>query len=351
MSKTASKNELIKLIRVKHRQLERHLFYFERGNDGTFVASDRPKLDEEEMLQPGVVGEGSVKDVLAHLIAQERHFLEWYRTSPRRDIPEALAFPASRDDLEAMTPAMAEYRRWTMAEILTEFMASYRQVLTVVQAIPETDLLTPGRCGSTEVSSMADYIATSTSDRYDWAKEQVRRFKKTHAGKQMNKKTILDSIHVERRRLVENLALLSEEELVQPGVVGEWSVKDLLAHLVDWEQRFLGWYRAGLRGQVPETPAPGLTWGQLHVLNRQIFERNRHRPLDDVMAEFHASYHETLETVEAIPGPDIFAPGRFAWTGRESLATYILANTASHYRWAKTQLRKWIKKKGRLLNA
>lgn len=29
-----------------------------------------------------------------------------------------------------------------------------------------------------------------------------------------------------------------------PGVVGDWPVKDVLAHLVAWEQMCLGWYEA-----------------------------------------------------------------------------------------------------------
>ena len=158
--------------------------------------------------------------------------------------------------------------------------------------------------------------------------------------KQMTKDDLLENIRVERRRLENNLAALSKDEMTQPGVVGEWSVKDLLAHLVDWEQRFLGWYEAGLRGEVPETPAPGLTWGQLHILNRQIFEKHRHRSLDDVLAEFHVSYQQTLATVQTISEEDMFAPGRYAWTEGETLAGYIAANTGNHYRWAKTRLRK-----------
>jgi hypothetical protein len=54
------------------------------------------------------------------------------------------------------------------------------------------------------------------------------------------------------------------------GVVGDWSVKDIVARLVDWEQRFIGWYDAGLRGEVPEVPAPGIVWDELDILNKEL---------------------------------------------------------------------------------
>jgi hypothetical protein len=50
---------------------------------------------------------------------------------------------------------------------------------------------------------------------------------------------------------------------MQPGIVGEWSAKDVLAHLTEWEQMVLGWYHAGLAGETPALPAPGFKWSEL----------------------------------------------------------------------------------------
>ncbi len=47
------------------------------------------------------------------------------------------------------------------------------------------------------------------------------------------KKRILESINTERRRLEKNLASISDEDMLVRGVIGEWSVKDIMAHLFD----------------------------------------------------------------------------------------------------------------------
>lgn len=157
---------------------------------------------------------------------------------------------------------------------------------------------------------------------------------------------------VERRRLEKNLAVLTDEELVQSGVggpKGEYSVKDILAHLVEWEQMFISWYQAGLKGGVPEVPAPGITWRQLKILNAQIFEKHRNRSLEDIKAEFESSYKQVMEMIEAMPVEDFFEIGRFKWMGaKENVGGYVKANTGNHYRWAKNKIRKWLKTRGKI---
>jgi hypothetical protein len=45
--------------------------------------------------------------------------------------------------------------------------------------------------------------------------------------------------------------------MVQADKLGQWSVKDTLAHLYEWKQMFFTWYESGLRGENPVLPAPG----------------------------------------------------------------------------------------------
>ena len=64
-----------------------------------------------------------------------------------------------------------------------------------------------------------------------------------------SKNDLLATIDKERGALEVFLESLAPELMVEPGVVGEWPVKDVLAHLIEWEQMTLGWYRAGLVGR------------------------------------------------------------------------------------------------------
>jgi len=74
------------------------------------------------------------------------------------------------------------------------------------------------------------------------------------------KNQLLETIEIERKALEKFLAELSPAQMIEPGVVGERSVKDVLAHLIEWEHMVLSWHVAGLQGKAPMTPAEGFNW-------------------------------------------------------------------------------------------
>jgi hypothetical protein len=162
--------------------------------------------------------------------------------------------------------------------------------------------------------------------------------------KQTSKDQLLKDIYTERRRLEKNLSTLSAEDMIQPGVSGTWSVKDILAHLAAWERLFLDWYHTGVQGCSPATLPVGMGQKSIHTLNQQIYEKNQRRSLDDITAEFHTSYRQIVTVIEEIPEGDMFVHGRFNWTEELTLADYIAGNTCNHYAWAKSQIRKWAKR-------
>ena len=160
------------------------------------------------------------------------------------------------------------------------------------------------------------------------------------------KQELLESIETTRALLEKKFSKLTPKQMVWPGSMGEWSVKDILAHLVDWEQRFIGWYQAGLRGEVPETPAPGFTWRELPKLNQAGFEQHQDESLADVLERFERSYLEIYELVKRMEDAEIFEAKYYAWTGDSPLLPWIAANTSSHYNWARRNIRTTVIRKG-----
>jgi len=338
------KEELLHQILIDRRQLERYLFYFEKDRSGKFVPSKRLKFKAHKMEEKGVVADWSAKDILAHLSGWESYFLGWFNQNRHNEgsdnFPSHLSWE-DRDEISQLIYTRA--KDLPLDEVLDEFRTSYKRILAIVEMIPENELTSINQFAWTSGKPLIDYASQVTWKHYRWAKVNIRKWSRGGARRDKDKEGMLKSIETERRRLDKNLTLLTREQMVQPGVIGHWSVKDILAHLVDWEQRFLGWYQAGLRGEIPQTPAPGMTWRDLDKLNQQIYEENKDRSLASVMDEFKKSYQQVLDTVSRIPEEDIFTVGHYAWTGKGNLTVYILANTANHYRWAKTQIRKWVR--------
>ena len=160
----------------------------------------------------------------------------------------------------------------------------------------------------------------------------------------LTRNEMLALIAKERQILEDEIGKLELQQLTQAGVTDEnWSVKDLVMHLVEWEQMFLGWYRAGLKGEIPDTPASGYTWSweSLHQLNDKIYRRYRRKSWADAQSLFAKSYAETIGEIKRMSDADLNQAGRFVWTGKGTLGGSITANTWRHYRWARTLIVKW----------
>ncbi|MCU0281239.1 MAG: ClbS/DfsB family four-helix bundle protein, partial [Acidimicrobiia bacterium] len=85
---------------------------------------------------------------------------------------------------------------------------------------------------------------------------------------------LLAAIDSELARLIAQVQQVPPADRLRPGACGEWSVKDVLAHLDAWHEMFLDWEAAGCRGEKPVIPAPGYTWATTPALNEEI--RRRH---------------------------------------------------------------------------
>ncbi len=160
-----------------------------------------------------------------------------------------------------------------------------------------------------------------------------------------SKNDLLAAIEKERTALEAYIETLSPEQMTIPGIVGAWSAKDVLAHLIEWEQMVLSWHAAGLQGETPELPAPGFKWNQTPALNQQIFEKHRDRSLAEILEQFQTSHEEILGIIQGLSNEELFTASQFAWTKKNTLGTYFVSATSSHYLWARQEIRKGLKNK------
>ena len=162
-------------------------------------------------------------------------------------------------------------------------------------------------------------------------------------GRRLRKADLLREIERERRALDDALAPLTPRQMTKAGVTrGGWSVKDIVAHVVEWQRMNLGWYAAGLRGETPAMPAPGYTLRELPRLNAMIYRKHHRRSLAAVMRDYRLYHERVVALIRALADDDLVTLRRFAWTGPSwTLSDYLRAATAAHYLWARTRIRRW----------
>jgi len=142
-----------------------------------------------------------------------------------------------------------------------------------------------------------------------------------------SKAALVEKMKSARAMLENALAGLTPEQLVMPGVETDWSVSDVMAHLLFWEQRALFLLKAARDGYS----ASDDRWiGSVDDLNASNFEANKHRPAQDIIDEERAVFNTMLHLVESASDDSLFEAEHFSWIKGDSLATRIANETYEH---------------------
>jgi Protein of unknown function (DUF1706) len=147
------------------------------------------------------------------------------------------------------------------------------------------------------------------------------------------KQTLLDLMELRRAAWDALISQFSEERLLQPGADGDWSVKDVIAHIAayeDWTAQQLG---ASLRGEAPDeqemAEMASQGWHDVDTRNRLTYEQRKDWPLDKVRSESEQAFNRLLQAVEALPDELLGKPQW--WTSGRTLLDTIPGQSFEHY--------------------
>lgn len=143
------------------------------------------------------------------------------------------------------------------------------------------------------------------------------------------KETLLSLIQSEHERLEATLQTLSEQQIQQSGVAGNWSIKDILAHLTWWEQAMIS---EVVHGVELDPGLQGEPWSTERA-NALTVEAKRSTPLSAILSEFVDSYSQTVDMVEDLEEKDL---------ANDELYEHLTNNTGRHYAEHRQMIEAWL---------
>jgi hypothetical protein len=157
-----------------------------------------------------------------------------------------------------------------------------------------------------------------------------------------SKSDLLASIRSERAALDAVVARVGDR-LTEPGLDGERSVKDVLAHISAWEKIAMALVR---NNQPLEEPPPGETGASADPINDKVFEDNKARSVADVLAESKRTHSELVALVEEMSEDQLTTPLGAGLEGAEHsppAAAIVRGNSDEHYREHTEQIETWLR--------
>ncbi|HEY5119035.1 MAG TPA: DinB family protein [Anaerolineales bacterium] len=138
-------------------------------------------------------------------------------------------------------------------------------------------------------------------------------------------------IHDEWEAFSAVLSVLSEPQIIRRDP-GEWSVKDILAHIATWEKflilnQFLGMPAAEALCIDPAV----IDRADENEVNAILFERNRNRALVEVQSDWYETHRWLMSELVKI-GEDALAASTLCFgPDPKPLAQWVVLNTYDHY--------------------
>lgn len=107
----------------------------------------------------------------------------------------------------------------------------------------------------------------------------------------MKTEQVLERLATAWSEFEDSYAGLSDAELLTPGVTGQWSVRDIIAHVTWWEEEALEHLPLIREGGRP--PRYSVKYCGIDAFNALMTERRRHLSLPEVLRQ-HDNVHERL---------------------------------------------------------
>jgi hypothetical protein len=159
-------------------------------------------------------------------------------------------------------------------------------------------------------------------------------------GQPMTGSRLADILRTERLKWNALLDQVGIERMDVPGVEGEWSVKQLVAHLTWYEQAVVdGARQLRSAGTFPRRRPEGMTMDEM---NAQIADESRGRSARDVLAEAQTVFERLLVVIAQCPQELLNDPQLLGLPDDTPPWMRVANNSYAHYREHEPALRAWL---------
>ncbi|HEU0027024.1 MAG TPA: hypothetical protein VFQ25_07905 [Ktedonobacterales bacterium] len=161
----------------------------------------------------------------------------------------------------------------------------------------------------------------------------------------LSKSLLLDMMRVERQEWEEALFAIGAERMLCPGLEGDWSARDVVAHATAYERWLLEWLEATARGEAARPSVLDDT--DMRRRDQAAHKLTLAFPLDLVLGDSWLTFERLSLAVERLPERDLEDLSRTPpfvqrhWGEWTSLGEAIATLTYEHYREHLPALRAW----------
>lgn len=169
----------------------------------------------------------------------------------------------------------------------------------------------------------------------------------------MDRQTFLDALAAEMARWEDLLLGLTPAQATAPAVIGEWSVRDLAAHIAFWTHHTAAHVAAIREGRTPteadlygEALPPEVSPDDVDAVNAWIQAKTASLSFEEAQAFARLAADRLAQEVAALDETLLTDPQRqfpgLPWKGERTLLEVLMVLTLDHAREHRAELERWL---------
>jgi len=166
----------------------------------------------------------------------------------------------------------------------------------------------------------------------------------------MNKAEVLERAETARAALDRLLVEVGEARMEQPGVEDDWTVKDILAHIMAYDRWTAAQLNAAREGRQAtpqeeyglDAPPPGADTTDLDARNAALRDYYQDAPLAEIIGGAEHALTLLVTAIEALDDAQLADPAFMNWSETLTTAQCIGMQTWEHYEAHEPVLRAWM---------
>ena len=149
--------------------------------------------------------------------------------------------------------------------------------------------------------------------------------------------TIISDLKFGRSQLLKSIDGLSHRELTETLIYEEWTIKDVMAHVIGWDRRVIKTLPLMLQDRADEIPGV-----DVEAFNRQSVEACRDKTLAEVLADIKSTHRQILEILAEVDHVEIDTR-RVRYGRTITIRSYVIDVMMEHEREHATEIEQWRK--------
>ncbi|MFN8400328.1 MAG: ClbS/DfsB family four-helix bundle protein [Anaerolineales bacterium] len=117
----------------------------------------------------------------------------------------------------------------------------------------------------------------------------------------MKKSELLNWFQEECQRWELLLAAIGQKRMTEVGVNGEWTMRDIIAHLTGWQSKLVNQFIAAMNGELEPPPPWSKELKSEDDINAWIYETNHKKDLGQVLEDARQVHEKMRNAINNLP--------------------------------------------------